>query len=364
MSTTTPARAGGNGPGDDGAVESPTDLKRPTWRYTLGKAWKEFIWDTCTDLAAVLTYHAVLSVFPALLALVALLGLVGQAKSTTSALLNIADTVAPGADATLKGPIETLVASPSAGIALIVGLAVAVWSASGYVRALSRAMNRIYEVEEGRPIWTYFPIMLITTVCLLVLVALMGLLLVVAGPIAETIGGAIGLGHQAVTVWNIARWPVLVVLAVVMLALLYYATPNVKLPKFSWISLGAVIALVLMALASLAFSFYVANFSHYNKTYGAIGGVIVGLLWLWIINLAVLFGAEFDSEAERGRELQSGIAAEEQLQLPVRDDRATVKRHEQERAAVQKGRALRLRFGKPDAQPSDTPTSDARSTRH
>lgn len=339
-------------------MESPTDLRKQTWRYTLRKAGKEFTWDTCTDLAAVLTYHAVLSIFPALLALVGLLGLVGQAKASTNAMLNIVSGVAPGGAASaLRAPIEQLVNSPSAGIALVVGVLVAIWSASGYVRAFSRAMNRIYEIEEGRPAWKYFPVMLTVTIALLVLVALMGLLLVVAGPLAQTLGNTIGLGSTVVTVWNIARWPVLVALAVVMLAVLYYATPNVKLPKFSWISMGAVIALFLAAVASVAFSFYVANFSHYNKTYGTIGGVIIALLWVWILNLAVLFGAEFDSEAERGRELQSGIPAEAALQLPARDTRAAIKRDKQEHDAVTRGRQLRERFGKPD--PRNTPTAPA-----
>jgi membrane protein len=216
-------------------------------------------------------------------------------------------------------------------------------------------MNRIYEVQEGRPVWKLFPVMLAVTVVLLVLVALMGLLLVVAGPVANTVGNTVGLGSTAVAVWSIVRWPVLVVLAIVMLAVLYWATPNVKLPKFSWISMGAIIALVLAAAASVAFSFYVSNFSHYNKTYGTIGGVIVALLWVWMLNLAVLFGAEFDSEAERGRELQSGIPAEAVLQVPARDTRAAIKRGKQEQQAVTQGRQLRERFGKPD--PRDTPAA-------
>lgn len=356
MTSSTNTSQATGGPGE---VDSPTDLKKQTWGYTFRKAGKEFTWDACTDLAAVLTYHAVLSIFPALLALVGLLGLVGQAKATTTALLNIVGSVAPGgAVSTLRGPIEQLVNSPSAGIALVVGLLVAIWSASGYVRAFSRAMNRIYEVQEGRPAWKLIPVMLAVTVVLLILVALMGLLLVIAGPIAQTVGNTVGLGSTAVAVWSIARWPVLVVLAIVMLAVLYWATPNVKLPKFNWISMGAIIALLLAAIASVAFSFYIANFSHYNKTYGTIGGVIVALLWVWILNLAVLFGAEFDSEAERGRELQSGIPAEEVLQLPARDAKAALKRDKQEEEAVAQGRQLRERFGKSDPRttaPAATP---------
>ena len=182
-------------------------------------------------------------------------------------------------------------------------------------------MNRIYEVEEGRPIWKLRPVMLLVTLVAVVLVALVALALVVTGPAAQAVGDAIGLGSTAVLVWNIAKWPVMLVVVVLIVALLYYATPNVKQPKFRWISVGALVAIVVWVLASAAFGFYVANFSSYNKTYGSLAGVIVFLLWLWITNLALLFGAELDAELERGRELQAGVAAEETVQLPPRDTR-------------------------------------------
>jgi membrane protein len=218
---------------------------------------------------------------------------------------------------------------------------VALWSASGYVSAFSRAMNRIYEIDEGRPFWKLKPAMLLVTLIAVVLVAAMALMLVISGPIAQAVGNVIGLGSTALLVWNIAKWPVIVILVIVVIAILYYATPNVRQPKFRWISMGSLISLVVFVLVSLVFGLYVANFSHYNKTYGAIGGVIVLLLWLWILNMSLLFGAEFDSEVERARELQGGIKAEESIQLPPRDTTRSDKLHRQEREEVTRGRELR-----------------------
>ncbi|GAA4266642.1 hypothetical protein GCM10022256_22540 [Frondihabitans peucedani] len=243
-----------------------SQLKRRIWLHVVRRAAQEFLWDRCTDLAAVLTYHALLSVFPALLAIVGLLGVVGQAKATTTALLNIVQSVAPTtAVALLQQPIEQLIASPSAGFALLVGILAALWSASGYVRAFSRAMNRVYRVEEGRPFWVVAPVMLAVTVALLIVIAIMGVVLVISGPIAETLGELVGLGETAVIVWGILRWPLLVALGIAVLAMLYRVTPNVVPPKARWTSIGAVIALAGMAVASAGFAFYVANFSHYNK---------------------------------------------------------------------------------------------------
>ena len=182
----------------------------------------------------------------------------------------------------------------------MLGLAGALWSASGYVGAFGRAMNRIYEIDEGRPIWKLRPAMLLLTIVLVILAALVLLALVLTGPVAESVGDAIGLGSTAVLVWQVAKWPVLLAVVILIVALLYYATPNVKQPKFRWVSVGAVLAIVVWILVSAAFGFYVANFSSYDKTYGALGGVIVFLLWLWLTNLALLFGAELDSELERG----------------------------------------------------------------
>ncbi|EMY36134.1 YihY family protein [Arthrobacter crystallopoietes BAB-32] len=333
-------------PEDDRKPDTPAKVKKPSWMYIFRKAIREFSADQCTDLAAALTYYAVLSLFPALLALVSILGVVGQGQQTTSAMMDMVEQMAPGQAAeTLRQPIEQLASAPTAGLALIVGLAGALWSASGYVGAFGRAMNRIYEVDEGRPFWKLRPAMLLITLIVVLIGAMMMLILVLSGPVAEAIGSAVGLGQAALTAWSIAKWPVLVGFAILVVALLYYATPNVKQPKFRWMSMGAFLALLVLAITTAGFAFYVANFSNYNRTYGAIGGVIVLLLWFWLSNLSLLFGAEFDAEAERGRQLQGGIEAEETIQLPPRDTRKSDKQLQKEQEDIERGRSLRREFG-------------------
>ena len=310
----------------------------------MGRTVREFSRDECTDLAAALTYYALLSIFPAVIALVSLLGVFGQGRETTNALLDIVnDLGSPSAVDTLKGPLEDLSTASGAGIALVVGVLVALWSASGYVGAFGRAMNRIYQVPEGRPFWKLRPTMIVVTLVAVLLVGVLAVGLVLTGPLADSMGATIGLGATAVTVWDIAKWPVLLAVVVAVVAILYYATPNVKQPKFRWISVGALVAIVTWALASVAFGLYVANFGAYNKTYGSLAGVIVFLLWLWITNLALLFGAELDAEIERGREVQSGIPAELVIQLPPRDTRKSKKDARKHQADVEQGRWLRLR---------------------
>lgn len=329
-------------PDDPRKPDSPTDVRKPSWKYITRKTFREFTQDQCPDLAAALTYYAVLSLFPALLALVSLIGIFGDPQKTTSALLEIVSGIAPGETVnTVKGPVEELAASPAAGFTLFIGLLTALWSASGYVGAFGRAMNRIYEVDEGRPFVKLRGTMLAVTLLAVVIVALLAGMLVLSGPVAEAVGGAFGLSGTILTVWNIAKWPIVVALVIVIIAVLFYATPNVKQPKFRWMSLGSFIALVVFLLASLGFAFYVANFASYNKTYGALGGVIVMLLWLWILNMSLLFGAEFDAEMERGRELQAGIEAEETLQLPPRDTKKSEKLQEQVQEDIRRGRELR-----------------------
>ncbi|MCV7280764.1 YihY/virulence factor BrkB family protein [Mycolicibacterium flavescens] len=332
-------------PDDPRKPDSPTDLTRPSLLYAMRKAVSEFQRDECTDLAAALTYYAVLSIFPALVVVVSLLGVFGQGRRTVDALLDIADDVAPASALdTLRPTIEQLVASPSAGFALVVGVVGALWSASGYVGAFGRAMNRIYEIDEGRPVWKLRPVQLLLTLAGLVMAAAVVFMLAISGPVAQAIGDAVGLGDTAVAVWNVARWPLILLCVVLAVAILYYVTPNVEQPKFRWISGGAALAIVVWLLASLLFGLYVANFSSYNKTYGALAGVIVFLLWLWITNLALLFGAEVDAEVERSRQLQAGMAAEHELQLPPKDTHNLDK----EKAAEEKDvkRARRLRFSR------------------
>jgi membrane protein len=329
-------------PEDGRKPDSPADLEKRSWMYVARKTWREFSDDQCTDLAAGLTYYAVLSIFPAAIALTSLLGLFGQAEESVDTVLEVLDPlVSSQMLGTIEPTLRQIAESQSAGFALVLGLAGALWTASGYVGAFGRAMNRIYEIPEGRPFWKLRPIMLLITIVALFLMAAVLLMLVVSGPIAESIGNVVGLGDAAVTTWQYAKWPVLAIAVVLIVAMLYYATPNVKQPKFRWISVGALVAIVVWVLASIAFGFYVANFSSYNKTYGSLAGVIVALLYLWLTNLALLFGAEVDSELERSRQLQAGIPAEQDLQLPPRDTRNIRKAEEKEAEDVAQGRRIR-----------------------
>lgn len=329
-------------PDDGGKPQSPTDLTRPSVVFVLRTTVRQFGRDQCTDLAAALTYYAVLSLFPALLVMVSFLGVFGQGKRTTDAVLRIVGNLGPSSVVdTLHAPVQQLVNSPSAGFALVAGLVGALWSASGYISAFSRAMNRIYGIEEGRPIWKLRPLQLVLTLLGLIMSAAVAFMLAVSGPVAKAIGDAIGAGHLALKVWNIARWPVIVTFVVVVVAILYYATPNVRQPRFRWISIGATAAILVWIAASVFFAVYVASFGSYNKTYGTLAGVIVFLLWLWITNLALLFGAELDAELERGRELQAGLPAERDLQLPPRDTRGIDKNRAKDERIVEQAKKLR-----------------------
>lgn len=345
-------RADAPPPDDPRKPASPPDLTKPSWRHVLRMTVREFQTDNATDLAAALTYFAVLALFPAVLALVAVFGLFGDAQVVVDRVMGLVDQMAGDLDLEqVQGVVEELASQDRAGIALVTGLVLALWSASGYVTAFSRAMNRIYEIDEGRPFWKLRPILLLVTLVTVLLVAVTLAAMVLSGPVAEAIGGAIGLSDVAVAVWNIAKWPVIVLLVALTIAILYWATPNVRQPRFRWISIGSFVALLVWAVGTVGFAFYVATFGSYGRTYGALAGVVVFLLWLWITNNALLFGAELDAELERARELQGGIAAEETLQLPPRDTRASTKRRAKVERDVAAGRALRLSRGR-SAEPA------------
>ena len=342
MSTTDQQQSRLTAEPEDDKLESPTQLDKRGWRYVARRTVREFMSDQCTDIAAALTYYAVLALFPAAIALTSLLGLVGQGDEAVEEVLSIVKDLGGGSMVeSIEEPLVALSQSQTAGLALVLGLAGALWSASGYVGAFGRAMNRMYESGEGRPIWKLRPFMLLLTVVLVALAAAVLLALVLTGPVAQAVGEALGLGSTGILVWQIAKWPVLFAVVVLIVALLYYATPNIQQPRFRWVSVGALLAIVVWAVLSAAFGFYVASFSSYDKTYGTLGGVIVFLLWLWLTNLALLFGAELDSELERGRELQSGLAAEETLQLPPRDTRKLKKDEAAEAEDLRRGRELR-----------------------
>jgi membrane protein len=301
------------------APEEPTDLGGRSWLGVLKRTVREFRDDNLTDWAAALTYYGILALFPALIVLVSILGLIGE--SATQPLLDNLGKLAPGAaNDVVSGAVRQISANQgAAGVAFVFGLATALWSASSYVGAFIRASNAIYEMEEGRPFWKLRPIQIAITVVMILLLALCAIAVVVTGPLAQQVGDVIGAGSAAVTAWDIAKWPVIAAVIVTMFAILYWAAPNVKQPGFRWITPGGIAALVLWVLASAGFALYVALFASYNKTYGSLAGVVVFLVWMWISNLAILLGAELNAEVERGRELEAGVPPEQTLDLEPRE---------------------------------------------
>jgi Predicted membrane protein len=324
------------------------------WRLILRRAARSFSAHSCTDLAAGLTYFAVLSSVPALLALVSLLGLVGQRRSGSRALLQVLDTIAPASvQPMLHTLVKQIVASPAVGWAIVIGIVGAVWTASGYVGAFGRAINRIYGVPEGRSALRLRPWQLLITVALLVLVVVVLLVLVLSGPIASAVGRAVGLGSGVLNVWSVVKWPVLAVAVIAAVGMLYWATPNLRRSGFRGLGYGATAAVVVLVVASLGFGLYVSNFGHYDRTYGTLGGLVVLLLWLWITNIALLLGAELDAEIERARQLRRGLASEEHLQLPLRATRASDKASAKHDRDVRDSRAVReaARSFQPEPEP-------------
>jgi membrane protein len=321
-----------------GAPQSPTDLPRPSWLAVLKRAVKQVQVDELTDRAAALTYYGVQAIFPGVLVLVSVVGLLGH--STANSLVDNLGQVAPGSVSSfLKTVIQNAQRQKgAAGILGIVGILLALWSASGYVAGFMRSANRIYGMPEVRPIWktawARLGVTLFTVVCLVI-----GIVIVVAtGSLATHIGDALGLGSTAVLVWEIAKWPVLLLLFALMLAVLYHVAPNVRVGGFRWLSPGAGLAVVIWLLASGLFAVYVANFGSYNKTYGSLAGVIVFLVWLWISNLAILLGAEFDAELEHERAMREGVH-EDETQFAIPKD--TRKLDDEQTRAAERTRAVR-----------------------
>jgi membrane protein len=299
---------------------------RPTLFATLKRTVTEFSEDNMSDWAAALTYYGLLSLFPALIALVSIVGLFGDPAATTKTITQIVTKLGPSSAAqTFAGPVKSITSHRgAAGILFFVGLGAALWSASAYVGAFMRAANVIYETPEGRPFWKLRPLQIIVTLLMIVLLAAVALGIVLTGPVVAAVAGPLGVGSTAQTIWSIAKWPVMLAAVIVMFAILYHATPNVRLPGFKWVTPGAIFALVVWIVASAAFAFYVANFGSYDKTYGALGGVVVLLMWLWISNVALLLGMELNAERERSRELKAGLPrADREIQL---EPRSTPKR--------------------------------------
>jgi membrane protein len=313
------------GHGDQDAVvarrapKAPTQLSKSSWWAVARRTVKEFSADQLGDRAAALTYYGILALFPALLVLVSLVDLAG--KSATTQLLANVRQLAPGAARdVLVNAVQQLQGRSGLGSAVaIVGLLGALWSASGYVAAFIRASNAVYDMPEGRPVWKLTPLRIALTLTLTALAVISTLIVVFTGDLAQKVGTVLKLGHTAVTVWSIGKWPVLVLLVTLMLAILYWAAPNARGRGFRWVSPGSFLALLIWMIISTGFSAYVANFGSYNKTYGALAGVIAFLVWLWITNLAILLGLEFDAELARERAIIGGCPKDVEPYVEPRD---------------------------------------------
>jgi membrane protein len=320
--------------GTDRRPDSPTEPVRRDYRPkgtydkpslfgVLRRTVTEFSEDNLTDWAAALTYYGLMALFPALIALVSIVGLFADPQATAQTLTDIVTQIGPESGAeTFSGPIQSITSNQSAaGILFVVGLVTALWAASGYVGAFMRASNVIYETPEGRPIWKLRPLQMLVTLVMVLLVALLAVALILTGPIVDAVAEPIGISSTATTIWDIGKWPVMLAIVITIIAVLHYASPNVKLRGFKWVTPGSVVALVVWLIASAGFAFYVANFGSYDKTYGTLGGVVVMLIWLWITNLALLFGHELNAERERGHELAEGVPrADREIQLEPRSE--------------------------------------------
>ncbi len=320
-STTAQPAATVSGAGAAGeAPDTPTGLSGRSWVAAAKRTATEYADDFLSDRAAALTYYGVMSIFPGLLVLVSLLGLFG--KSATQPLItNLTQAIPSSARTIFVNAINHLQQGhATAGLVAVIGIVVGIWSASGYVAAFMRASNAIYDVPEGRPIWKTIPTRLGITIAVLVLLVASALIVVVTGGLAKRIGDVIGLGSTAVTVWGIAKWPVLLIMVSLMFAILYWASPNAK-QGFRWVSPGGLLAVVIWLIASGLFALYIANFGHYNKVYGSLAGIIIFLIWMWISNVAILLGAEFNAELQRGRAIAAGAPADAEPFTEMRDDR-------------------------------------------
>jgi membrane protein len=313
----------------DAGPDNPAQLKGRGVFAALTRTFKQYSQDNVSDWAAALTYYGVLSIFPGLLVLVSLLGMLSSNGQAT--VQSAVHDLAPNQQLqSLVNTVLTQVKDPgTAGLAAIIGIVAAFWSASGYIAAFMRASNAIYDVPEGRPIWKTLPIRVGVTAVVGVMLVVSAAIVIFTGDLAKIVGDKIGLGSAAVLTWNIAKWPVLLILVSLMFAILYWASPNAKTGGFRWVSPGGLFAVLLWLIASAAFAIYLANFANYNKTYGTLGGVIAFLVWLWITNIAILFGAELDAELQRGRAIAAGHDPADEPFLELRDDRKIKKGSEQ-----------------------------------
>lgn len=352
-------------PGLDGrTVDRSGRLPAASWKFVLRTAYAGFFRDHCIDLAAGLSFRMLLSLAPALVSLVSILSLAGQSGTIVNDVMDELERIVPSQTwSTIRPLLDSVLDTPSPGLGLFVGLAVALWSSSGYVKSFGRAMNRVVGIEEGRGPIVFNVVMYLLTLGMLILGALALLVFVLSGPVASAIGGVLGMSDVSLAVWNVARWFLLAGIVVLCVAVLYHATPNLKQPRFRWLSIGALIAIVVSILATFGFTFYVSQFGAFNATYGALTGVIIFLVWVFIVNGILLFGAELDCEIERARELRAGLPAEVALQLPVRSTKLTQKQARQAEEEVRRAANLRATAGTSQKDPGDAARKDGqRST--
>ena len=330
-----------------------------SWWYAIRRAVHHFFVHLDTDMAGTLTYFAVVSMFPGLLALLTLLSLLGQAEATADWIVRfLARHVDAGVVDLLREPIQRVTEAPSAGWVLLASLALALWGAAGYVGAFGRALNRVYEVAEGRPFWVTIPYNLLLT-ALTLLVGTTGMLtILLSTTVARQLGDYVGLAEETVRFWGFVRWPILVFAALAYVAALYYAAPNVRL-RFRLLTPGTIVALAGALTATYGFNTFVTNWGTWNETYGIVGSVIVLLLGLWLTNCVLLFGGELDAELERVRQLQGGIRAEASIQLRPRGDRIIREVIALDDRFVAEGRALRERYDAARASAAQAPPPPA-----
>jgi membrane protein len=354
---TDAARAARREQAEDRQPDDLTEIPKAGWKDILKRSFKEFKDDDVTDRAAALTYYGVLSIFPGMLVLISLIGLSG--KNNVNSILSNLNNIAPGGvNSFLHTVIQQVQGrSTAAGFGAIIGLVLAVWSASGYVAGFMRAGNAIYEIPEGRPIYRTIPVRLGTTIACMIILVIAALMVLVTGPIANTVGNALGIGSTLVTVWNIAKWPVLVILVSFMFSLLYWATPNAKQPGFKWITPGGVLAVIVWLITSGLFGLYVSFSGSYNKTYGSLATVIIFLVWLWISNIAILLGMEFNAESERQRNIEAGMPADLE---PFVELRSTKKLDPDQKERIEEAAQVRERTMSDES--SQPPADGSRAT--
>lgn len=349
------------GPAETTGQQAPiSDLDSRGWKYVAKATLQRFTANQGTDLAATLTYYTVLALFPGLLAIVSLMKLSGIGETLVPAMTEILEQAVPdqGTVDVLVGIIEGFFSSAGAGLGLVIGIATALWAASGYIAAFTRAHNRIYDVIEGRGALKLKLQQLALTAVVLVSVVLLLIAVVVSGDLAGWIGDLVGLGSAAVQVWNIAKWPVMVLIMMGLVAILYHWTPNVSFPKFRPISVGSVVAVLVAIIAVAGFSFYAMNFGSYDKTYGTLAGAIIALWLVWLVNLALIFGAHLDAELLRTRQLAAGEAAERGPLLPARDVDGIIKAEKKADKVAAEGHEIRLE-AEDEQQRDDDPTPPA-----